>query len=43
VQFVDFSSKVVSKSTKLYRLGRGALAENADIETVAADLLKLNT
>jgi hypothetical protein len=43
VQFVDFSIKVVSKSTELYRSGTDALAENADIETTAQDLLKLNT
>jgi hypothetical protein len=43
VQVVDFSSKVVSKSTELYRSGRAALAENADIEIVETDLLRLNT
>lgn len=43
VQFVDFTSKVVSKSTELYRSGRDALAENVDIETTASDLTKLNT
>jgi hypothetical protein len=43
VQFVDFSCKVVSKSTELYRSGTGVLVENAHIKTVAADLSKLNT
>jgi hypothetical protein len=43
VQFVDFSSKIVSKSTELYRSGTDALAENADIEITTKDLLKLNT
>jgi len=43
VQFVDFSSKVLSKSAEIYRSGKGALTENADIETTAADLSKLNT
>jgi hypothetical protein len=42
IQFVDFTSKLVSKSTELYRSGRGVLAENADIETTTADLTKLN-
>ena len=43
VQLIDFSSKIVSKSTELYRSGSGVLAENADIETVTAHLSKLNT
>jgi hypothetical protein len=43
VQFVDFSSKILSKTTELYRSSRSALAENVDIETITADLAKLNT
>jgi hypothetical protein len=42
IQFVDFTAKVVSKSTELYRSGSGTLVENANIETTAADLKKLN-
>jgi hypothetical protein len=41
VQLVDFSSKLVSTTTELYRSGRGALGENIDIETAAADLCGL--
>jgi hypothetical protein len=43
VQLVDFSSKLISKSTELYRSGRGVLTENAHIETATEDLSKLNT
>jgi len=43
VQFVDFTTKIVSKSTELYRSGRGVLAENANIETTTADLKELNS
>lgn len=43
LQFVDFSSKLISKSTELYRSSDGALAENIDIETVIKDLLLLNS
>jgi hypothetical protein len=42
VQFVDFTTKFVSKSTELYRSGSGVLAENANIEKTTADLKKLN-
>jgi molecular chaperone GrpE (heat shock protein) len=42
VQLVDFSIKVVSKSTELYRSGRGVLTENTQIETATKDLSKLN-
>ena len=43
IQFVDFTGKVISKSTEFYRSGRGEFAEHDDIETTAADLTKLNT
>jgi hypothetical protein len=42
VQFVDFSSRLVSKSVQLYQSSDGALVENADIETVTDHLLVLN-
>jgi len=42
VQFVDFSSKLVSGSIQLYRSAEGALEENIDTETVAKDLVLLN-
>jgi molecular chaperone GrpE (heat shock protein) len=42
VQFVDFSGKLISKSSQLYRSGKGALAENVDTETAAKDLVLLN-
>ena len=43
VQFVDFSSKVISKSTELYRSSEGALAEHIDIETAINHLALLNS
>jgi len=42
VQFVDFSSKLVSGSAQLYRSAEGALEENIDSETVTKHLLQLN-
>ncbi|KAE8446593.1 hypothetical protein EG329_011786 [Mollisiaceae sp. DMI_Dod_QoI] len=39
VQFVDFTSKLVSKAREGYRSADGAFIENADLETVTADLL----
>ena len=41
VQFVDFSGKLISKSTELYRSGEGALAENIDTETATTHLVWL--
>jgi hypothetical protein len=43
VQFVDFSGKLISKSTKLYQSGAGTLAEHIDIETAAYHLVLLNS
>jgi hypothetical protein len=43
VQFVDFSGRLISKSTELYRSGEGALAENVDTETAANHLVRLNS
>ena len=42
VQLVDFSSKLIAKSTELYRSSEGALAENIDVETATNHLLLLN-
>ena len=41
VQFVDFGSKLVAKSTELYHSYDGALAENVDIETTTKHLTVL--
>jgi hypothetical protein len=43
VQFVDFSGKLISKSTELYRSSEGALAEYIDIETITNHLVLLNS
>lgn len=43
VQFVDFSGKLISKSTELYRSSEGALAENVDTETTTNHLVLLNS
>lgn len=43
VQFVDFSGKLISKSTELYRSSEGALAEHIDIEAAANHLVVLNS
>src|SRR5271170_5800726 len=42
VQLVDFSGKLISKSTELYQSSEGALAENIDTETVTNHLVLLN-
>ena len=38
LQFVDMTTKVISKSTQLYRSTNGKLVENLDMEKVAHDL-----
>jgi hypothetical protein len=43
VQFVDYSGKLISKSTELYRSSEGALAENIDTETATNHLVLLNS
>ena len=40
IQLVDFSSKLVNKSTEIYR--SSALQENVELEKVAEDLKRLN-
>jgi hypothetical protein len=42
VQFVDFSSKLVSKTVEGYRLADGAFVDNANLETATNDLVALN-
>ena len=42
VQFVDFSSKLISKSIELYRSADGTLIENTAVEAATAHLLILN-
>ena len=42
VQFIDFSGKLIAKSTELYRSSEGALAENIDAETATNHLVLLN-
>jgi hypothetical protein len=42
VQFVDFGSKLISKSVELYRSTEGALDENLDTETATNHLKDLN-
>lgn len=41
VQFVDFSSKLVSKGHHIYTSANGALSENLDLEAVTVDLSHL--
>jgi hypothetical protein len=42
IQFIDFSSNLVSKTAQLYQSNKGALAENIDAETATNHLLLLN-
>lgn len=42
VQFVDFTSKLVSKTVENYHSADGAFMENTDLETATNDLLALN-
>jgi len=43
VQFVDFSGKLISKSTEIYRSSEGALAENIDTEKATNSRILLNS
>lgn len=38
IQFLDFGSKLLSNSRKLYRSADGVLSENVDLEVVTTDL-----
>lgn len=42
IQFVDFSAKLIAKSTELYRSSEGALAENIDTKAAIDHLVLLN-
>ena len=42
VQLVDFSIKIVSKLSELYRSGSDGLIENQSIDKATKDLTKLN-
>jgi hypothetical protein len=42
VQFVDFSSKVLSRSRELYRSSESTLSVNQNLDLVATDLLQLS-
>jgi hypothetical protein len=41
VQFIDFSSKIVSKGRRIYLSADGALPKNLELEVVANDLAAL--
>ena len=41
IQFIDFSSKLVSKGREIYRSTDGALRDNLEIEIVTADFTKV--
>jgi hypothetical protein len=41
IQFIDYSSKLVSKGRQIYRSADGALQENTEIEVVTTDFLKV--
>jgi hypothetical protein len=41
LQLVDFGSRLVSKSTELYRSADGALKQNINVETAAKDISQL--
>jgi hypothetical protein len=43
IQLVDFSGKLIPKSTELYQSGEGALAENINTETATNHLVLLNS
>jgi hypothetical protein len=41
IQFIDFSSKLVTKGREIYRSADGALRENLEVEVVTADFSKV--
>jgi len=43
IQFVEFSSQLISKSVQLYQSSEGALTENMNMETAANHLILLNS
>jgi hypothetical protein len=42
IQFVDFTSKLLSKSQRLYKSADGALVENLELEAITENLVHLN-
>src|SRR5438046_1375051 len=42
VQFIDFSGKLISNSSQLYKSSKGALPDNIDTETATNHLVLLN-
>ncbi|KAH8790555.1 hypothetical protein F5882DRAFT_353638 [Hyaloscypha sp. PMI_1271] len=43
IQFVDFGSKLLSKTRELHKSTTGALSENIELETITSDLKVLNS
>ncbi|KAI9734369.1 MAG: hypothetical protein M1834_002475 [Cirrosporium novae-zelandiae] len=43
VQFVDFSTKILSKGRVIYKNGEGALVEHLELEAIAQNVIKLNS
>jgi len=43
VQFVDFSSKLLSKTHQIYKSVDGSFSENVQIKAITADLLRLSS
>jgi len=41
IQFVDFGSKLLSRSRQLYKSKEGVLTENVDVETITEDITTL--
>jgi hypothetical protein len=42
IEFVDFSSNLISKTAQLYQSNKGALVEKIDVETATNHLVLLN-
>lgn len=42
VQFVDFSSRIISKGNEYHKSADGALVENKELEVVAASIQELS-
>ncbi|CAM1506089.1 Fc.00g057300.m01.CDS01 [Cosmosporella sp. VM-42] len=42
VQFLDFGSKLVTKSTEIYNSAEGSLLENQNLEAIASNMLELS-
>ena len=42
VQFIDFTTKLVSKGHKIYKTTDGILIENAELEAITRKIIALN-